>query len=481
MRILILFLFSSLVIFTSHQSSAQQIPALQFSNYGGLYRTTYNPSTLGGSQYKWQVNLGTLGGSINNRYFQFFGRNSFLYPILASHTSKELYGRSRTMSSLVKQDPIFLTSDIRWPSALISIDARQSIAIQFRTRGFFQGNGMPAAIGNAYFQRMDTGSLPEISDETWGDFNLVQQSFSEMSASYGIQLIDEPGQKLKVGGTLKRFFGARVSYLKGHVDQFSINATGPESSEIEIKNFNYESGYSQEVQAMKIGDLFSRNVYGNGAGVDLGITYELGSRWERPRGIYQKTPGYVLRLAASLTDIGMIKYKTKNSHIEKGAIERSIVDQAGLEKIGNEGVDGFASLFPGQGADSSFRQNVRLPQAFNIEADVQLWKGFFVNVATTQRLASRENNIFDIYQPNSITITPRTEEEGYDFAFPITFIDGNKKPTIGVVAHFGPVLLGFNNLSGLIKKSNPKGSMAYIGVSIWKFKDRKKSEILRLK
>jgi hypothetical protein len=189
----------------------------------------------------------------------------------------------------------------------------------------------------------------------------------------------------------------------------------------------------------------------------------------------------VLRLAASFTDIGMIQYKTKNTRIEKGSMERSLIDQAGLEKIGNEGVEGFASLFPGQLSDSTFRQNVRLPQTFNLEADLQLWKGFFINVANTQRLGSRKDHPFDIYQPNSITITPRTEEEGYDFAFPITFINGQKKPTIGVVAHFGPVLLGFSNLNGLIKKSNPKGSMAYIGVSIWKFKDRKKSEILRLK
>ena len=72
-----------LIVLTLPTARAQQVPGLHFSNYGGLYRTTYNPSVLGGSRYRWQVNFTTLGSTINNRYFIFLGRNSLFYPLLA--------------------------------------------------------------------------------------------------------------------------------------------------------------------------------------------------------------------------------------------------------------------------------------------------------------------------------------------------------------------------------------------------------------
>ncbi|WP_254561404.1 DUF5723 family protein [Dyadobacter diqingensis] len=463
-----------LISFFASTAYAQQIPGLVASNYGGLYRATENPSVIAGSRYKWQVNLGTIGSSINHRYFVFLGKNSLFYPLLAPHSKDELYGRSRTMGSLTDKNPIYLASEIRWPSAMFSIGKYQGVAFQLRTRGFVQGNNVPEEIRNLYFKRLDTG-LAEVARQEWGDFNLVQQSFSELSASYGVQLLDLEAHKLRVGTTVKRVFGARIGYVKGSVKDFQVRQVAGTSDENELvlNNFSYESGYSQANQKLNLGDIFSSDKYAAGWGYDLGVTYELGDYWHNKEEAFDQSPTYLLRLAASLTDIGSIKYRTKNSRVVTGSQEQAVIGQKELEIIGNEGADGLMNLYPAT-ADTTLNRNVKLPQAFHLEADVQLVKGFFVTLAQTKRYRPRTNNPLDLTQPNVFTITPRFEDEDSDFAFPISFIQGNKKVALGAMAHFGPFFIGLSNINGLVKKGGARGSMAYLGFSVWKLKGWKK-------
>lgn len=450
---------------------AQQIPGLQYSNYGGLYRATYNPATLGASRYKFQINIGSLGGSINHRYLTFLGKNSLLYPLLTPHSTQELYGRSRTMGSIVQKDPLYLVSEIRWPSAMISIGDNQGIAFQFRSRGYVQGKNIPDAVRNLYFKRLDTGSNPVLSNQAWGDFSLVQQSFSEASVSYGIALLNTEVHKLKVGATLKKIFGARVGYLKGSVDNYGIRALNSETSELLINNFTYESGYTQVTQPVKVGNLFDSKQYGSGWGYDLGASYEFGSVWKNDKEEFDQSPQYLIRLGVSATDIGSIRYKTANSRVVTGSQATAVVNQTTLEKIADNGPEGFMDVFAAK-TDASFDKKVRLPQALHFDADVQLIKGFFLNLSQTKRAKSNSSESLDIFLPNTFTITPRFEDEDSDFAFPVSFIDGNKKPSFGFLSHFGPIFLGFSDVNVLFKKSGV--GMVYVGVSAWKLKGGKK-------
>lgn len=469
-----IFTFAIFTLLGLQAASAQQIPGLELSNYGGLYRATYNPSVLGGPKHKWQINIGTLGGSINYRYFNFVGENSLLYPLLVPHSTKELYGRSRTTGSLLNDDPIYTVSEIRWPSASLAIGKYQSIALQFRTRGFVQGKNLPDPIQTLYFHRLDTGSTPP-TDQPWGNFNLIQQSFSDVSFSYGAQILDLEAHKLRLGITGKRVFGARIGYLNGSADRYSIRPlTGvDETSELVIQNIAYESGYSAPNKKMRLGNLFNSDQYGSGWGYDVGFSYELGAYWGKTKEVYDESPEYLIRLAGSLTDVGSINYKTKQSRVIRGREAESIIGQSELENISDKGPEGFMTLFPSD-SDSTFSKRVQMPQALHLEADIQLVKGFFLNLAQTKRYKRRSNEYLDLYQLDAFTITPRFEDEDSDFAFPISFIKGNNRPSIGAVGHFGPVFLGFSNVNGLLKKGGARGSMVYLGFTAWKL-NRKNS------
>jgi hypothetical protein len=468
-----IFTFAILTLLTLQVASAQQIPGMELSNYGGLYRATYNPSVLGGPKHKWQINIGTLGGSINYRYFRFIGENSLLYPLLVPHSTKELYGRSRTTGSLLNDDPIYTVSEIRWPSASLAIGKYQSVALQFRTRGFVQGNNLPDPIQTLYFHRLDTGSTPP-TNQPWGNFNLIQQSFSDVSFSYGAQILDLEAHKLRVGVTGKRVFGARIGYLNGSADRYSVRPLPgvDETSELVVQNIAYESGYSTPNKKMRLSNIFDSDQYGSGWGYDVGFSYELGAYWGKSKEVFDESPEYLIRLAGSLTDVGSIRYKTNQSRVIRGREAESIIGQTELESISDKGPEGFMTLFPSD-SDTTFRKSVQLPQAFHLEADIQLVKGFFLNLAQTKRYKRRSGEYLDPYQLDAFTITPRFEDEDSDFAFPISFIKGNNRPSIGAVGHFGPVFLGFSNVNGLLKKGGARGSMVYLGFSAWKLYRKK--------
>lgn len=455
---------------------AQPVPGLWLSNYGGLYRATQNPSALGGSRYKWQLNLVTAGSTINNRYFIFFGRNAFLYPLLAPHSTDELYGRSRTMGSVTQKDPMYVASEIRWPSLMFSAGKNHGFAIQIRSRGFVQGQNIPKDIRTMYYRRLDTPATPVSSGE-WGPFDISQQSFTEASFAYGLQLVNLRSHKLKVGATVKRVFGARAGYLQGSASRYEIRrfaGAAEDEKELVLTNFSYEAGYTHPNQAFTLGDLFDANQYGTGWGYDMGMTYELGSVWDRLEEDDDARPGYVIRVSASLTDLGSIRYQSPESRVVSGVQRRTVLRQAALETIGNQGADGFLALFRDQ-ASTIPLNTARLPSALHLEAEVQFAKSFFVNAARTKRYGPVPGQPLDMYQPDMVTITPRFENEDSDFSLPLTFIRGNSSVSMGALARFGPIHVGFSNLNGLLNRKDPdalRATFMYVGFSVWRYKER---------
>jgi len=467
---------SYLILFSAFPVAAQQVLGLWISNYGGLYRAMHNPSVLGSSRYKWQVNLATTGSTINNRYFIFFGKSSFLYPLKVPHSTDELYGQSRTMGSITQSDPLYVASEVRWPSAMVSIGKDHGLALQVRSRGRVQGHNIPEAIRTLYYRRLDSPNTPVAAGE-WGSFDLSQQSFSEASLSYGVQLLDFKSHKLKVGATLKRVFGARVGYLKASADRYEIRplAGGMEDEkELRLTNLIYEAGYSYPNENLSVGDLFDASKYGAGWGYDLGVTYELGSYWDRLKEDDDARPGYLIRLSASITDVGAIQYKSTDGRVVSGQQSATVLRQSALETLGDRGADGFISLFPTQ-TSAALTQDAQLPTAVHLGADVQLIKSFFVNVAQTRYQQPASYSPINLTQPDLFMITPRFENEDSGFSLPLTFIKGNNRVSVGAMARFGPLHVGFSNITGLLNRKDPDANRAtfmYVGFSVWRFKDR---------
>jgi len=241
---------------------------------------------------------------------------------------------------------------------------------------------------------------------------------------------------------------------------------------LEINSLTYESGYSTPNRKAGIGNLFNSGKYGSGWGYDLGFSYEIGSVWKGRKEAYNDSPDYLVRLAGSLTDVGSVKYNTSDSRVASGTHSDVVVGQTQLETISDRGPEGFMSLFPGD-TSTTLSRKVKLPQALNLEADIQVFHGFFLNLAHTGRLKGGGASSLDMYVPNTFMVTPRFEDEDSGLSFPISFIKGNNRPSIGLAGHFGPVFLGFSNVNGLMKSGGARGSMMYIGFTAWKASRKK--------
>ncbi len=465
------------LIFVFNSALAQQIPGLAISNYGGLYRATQNPSVLAGSRYKWQINLITLGSTVNNRYFYYFKSNAFLYPQLVPHSTKELYGRSRTMGSITQGDPLYVASEIRLPSVMFSVGKNQGFALQMRSRGFVYGHNLPREIRRMYFKRLDSPATPTGAG-AWGNFDLGQQSFSEASFSYGLQLVNLRAHKLKVGATAKYLFGARASYLQASADRYEIRPkSGGEADEKEfvLNDFTYESGYTHPTAPFKLSELTNPQKYGSGWAYDLGATYELGSYWGNLETDDDARPGYLLRFSASLTDLGSINYQSPDSRVVSGSQSRTVIGQKEMETIADRNAQGFAEVLPVQN-ETTLLRDARLPTALRWDVDLQLVKSLFLNVSQNKRYGDAPRSPLDMTQPDALIITPRVENEDSDFALPLTFIEGNKKVMVGAVARFGPIYAGFSNIGGFLNRKDADAQRAtylYVGFSAWQLKPRK--------
>jgi hypothetical protein len=453
---------------------AQDLIGLSASNYGGLYRATYNPSVLGGSRYKWQLNAATVNSTISNRYFQFFGRNSLLYPSIASESSHQLYGRSRTMGSLTTEDPIHVASVLHLPSLMISLGKIHGVGLQVRSRGFVQGRGIPADIRMLYSKRLDTPKA-QGGEGSALDFQLKQHSFTEVAFSYGVQLLDLPKHKFRAGASVKYLAGGRTSFVTGQADGYQYGPVGAAGeNQLLLTEFSYQAGYTNPIEKTGFGKKLNNSKYGQGIAMDAGVSYEVGSHWYR-EDPGDSRPGYVLRLAASVTDFGRIRYNTSTSQQFGASAERVSIQQKELETIANFGPDGFRSLVgTSEPGTIPLRGSGNLPAMLHLEADLQLFKAFFVYASRSKQVKGGTQNPFlSITQPNHFTIGPRWENEDSDYSFPVSFIEGKKRPSFGITGRVGPVHIGFSDLLGLLGKGGEtRASYGYLGLSFFHLKTR---------
>jgi hypothetical protein len=450
---------------------AQDLPGLSASNYGGLHRATYNPSSLGGSNYKWQFNLGTINSTITNRYFQYFGRNALLYPSLASKTSHQLYGRSRTMGSLTNEDAIQLNSVFHLPSLMISFGKIHGVALQVRSRGFVQGAGIPDDMKMLYSKRLDTPKSSGGQGE-WGPFHLKQHSFTEIAFSYGTLLLNTPEHKFRAGATLKYITGGRSSFIEGSVDHYVYEPYGAAGeNQITLHDFRYQAGYTNPISSGGGFSLLNKQKYGQGWAFDAGVSYEIGSHWHRDDP-GDSRPGYILRLAASVNDVGQIVYATSSSQQFAGTTDAWTMKQREMETIADFGPQGVATLLGGESI-GAFQGTGKLPSMYHLEADLQVFKSFFIHASRGKKINNAPSpHLLSATLPNYFTIGPRWEYEDADYSFPISFIEGKRKVSVGLTGRVGPVYMGFSNFLGLIGKGETRATYGYLGISFFHLKTR---------
>ena len=452
-----------LFLFLNSTAFAQQMLGVHASNNMGVYRATFNPSAIAGTKYHFQINGITLNSTINGRYFKYFRSDALFHPFKNPYSQDELYGKSKSTGTLTQGDKINVISELRGPSAFFDIKDRVSIGFSTRLRGFVQGSGVPQDLSTIYTNRLDLGTSTALNG-SFKNMVLNQQTFFETGVTVAAEVLKISDiLKIKVGGTLKYLSGARNVFLKINSANYAVRILNKEEANLDLSNVNYEYGSTNSVQDFSLGSLYAGS-YGSGWGYDLGATVEIGQI--KYREDYRSN--YIVRLGAAITDIGSVSYNTSGK-IYSGTINKIVFDQNKIISLYDNSVKGLEATFP-KTNPKNYALTTTLPQTLNLDADVQLVRSFFVNMTLIQPMKTDGTLPTTIQQPRFVSLTPRFEDADAEFSLPISWIEGNTGPTVGLSARFGPVFIGFSNFSGLLRINEPRSTMVYLGLNFFKIK-----------
>lgn|GEM_PF-848271 len=447
---------------------AQEFIGQHSSNYAGINRATFNPSSIAGTRYRYHINLVSFNTTVNNRYFKYFRSDALFHPFRNAYAESDMYGKSKLTGTLTQGNNVNVLAELRTPSGYVGVGRHNWLVVGFQTRlrGFVQGTGVPSAIFDAYKYRLDDG-LTTASTGSFTNFTMNQHSYFETGLTFAAMPLRLDGLiRLKVGATIKRLSGARNVYLTIKNANYQVKPLNATEYVMELGNVSYEYGYTQPVQAFSLGSLFSSD-YGSGAAVDLGATVEIG----RIRQHAENQANYIARIGVALTDAGKLTYAAGGKQYSGSASKLSIT-QNQLIDIGNNAVKGLETIL-GTAKPTDYAHTTTLPRTLNIDADVQLAKAFFVN-ATWIKPTNVGTLPAHLAQTQVFSLTPRFEGEDVEFTLPVTWWEGNDKPTIGFSVRFGPAYIGFSNFGALASKAvQPRGSLAYFGIQLWGLNDKK--------
>lgn len=457
------FLVSCIALWGNPKSIAQPFLGQHSSNYAGINRASFNPSSIAGTRYRYHINLISFNATVNNRYFKYFRSDALFHPFRNAYTENDMYGKSKLTGTLTQGENVNVLAELRTPSGYVGFGKNNWLVVGFQTRlrGFVQGSGVPSVVFDIYKNRLDDG-LTTASSGSFQNFTMNQHSFFETGLTFAAMPLRIEGLiRVKVGATIKRLSGARNVYLNVKSANYQVRPLNQDEYVLDLSNLSYEYGYTQPVQAFSVGNLFSSD-YGSGTAVDIGATVELG----RIRQHSQDRANYIARIGVALTDAGKIVYPNTGKQYS-GTLNKLTINQNQIIAIGDNSVKNLEATL-GKPNPKTYGYETQLPSTLNLDADVQLAKSFFVNATWIKPTNTGALPTY-LYQPQIFSLTPRFEAEDVELSLPISWLEGNQNPTYGFSVRFGPAYIGFSNFGGLAKRSvQPRGSMAYFGIQLWK-------------
>lgn len=442
---------------------AQHMPGLMSSNYGGIYRVLQNPSAAAGTRYRFQV-VGGVGSSITNRYFRRLATNDFLHIIRIPY-SDNLYQDLQSIGSLTEAPRHTIKSEIIGPSVLFSPDRRQAIALHTRMQSFVYGKGLPLPLTRAYGYELRSRNVVPVAGLL--NANLSQQQYNEVGLTYGLRVFEGKWHRLSAGATGRRLFGGVYRQLQV-TGNYQVQQDVSEEKSLVLNRFQYALYSTAPRKSFQL----SPPGYGTGWAFDMGVTYEIGKEitgrnYNAETPFADLRPAYLLRLSAAIMNSGSLRFSGTQSRELSGNSTRTVLYQDDLDLLGNDLVGHLPALAPGAPTErSGGAMIIELPRMLHLEADLRLARSFYVNGLYQKNMIAVSGSTAPM--PDQLIITPRFEDEDAELAFPVSIIDGNQRVAVGASVRFGPLSLGFSNLTAMLhKNSDHRGTYSWIGLSFW--------------
>lgn len=459
--------------------SAQNFLGLQSSNWAGVNFMYSNPAGLADGKHRQHLNASCFGFSTSTNALSL--ETPFTFMQLARNKVPSQYknasGGIAWSSSWFKQDNStskkYFNANLEWrgPSLMTRIGKKNAVGFSMRTKFNFSINNIDQKLIDFVVSSIDSGSN-EVRSINNNSFTLNSHAYQEIAGSFARVLMNKESAYLKVGVTGKYLMGIASANItnRGINAEFSAgdDTIFINNSDVEVSHSNVD--YLDKFSNNGIGSFLLpnfRNINGSGLGFDVGAIFEWRPRLTDP---ITSNNRYLFKAGMSLLDIGSISIKQNLTKYSASNLNRVVFS----------GDSAFASAFV-QGTDSGlaylkrYAQNnlnykkgsstylVNLPMTLSVQLDYNVFKWFYVGANWNQSLVSKKAVAFR--RPSSVSLIPRFETRGLEFAMPVLVYDDYQQFGLGFFTRIGPVYLGSDNLIKSLSGNSINGIDFYFGVS----------------
>ncbi len=483
---------------------AQDMMGIRNSNYAGVTGIDLNPASIVDSRIKLDINLLTVGVTVDNNYLfipkkelKFVGIKNIVKKVDdKKYLDKYEFGGSDKL--------MWVASTIQGPSAMVNLGNHSfalsyniRTAISFRDIQFAQAK---FAFTDVNFDPIETALLngntngfPSAADPTKvfsaPNFKVNALGWAEWDLTYGAYVFKKGRNALKTAVTLKYLQGAGGGYAKNADIDFFVHDDGIKDTSLSVRvnNIDYArvsfDSYSSS-NAKKYGDY----VHGKGIGWNFGLewqwrrkdpatyTYEMDGRTREDKEVNK----YILKVGASLIDFGKITFKDEwagvynisssdadyiqnNTLLYNAGYSANNYDWYHDEFKSNEDFDTtYSVMFYGDPNRSRVgnKFSMALPSAFSLQVDYNVYKKFYLNATVIQAVKHGENQVV---RANMLAFTPRYETDWFEAAVPVTYFN-NRDTRVGLAFRLGTIIIGSDKVGSLFGLSDLTGMDVYAGL-----------------
>ncbi|MFN8715039.1 MAG: DUF5723 family protein [Bacteroidota bacterium] len=445
------------------------------SNYAGVNGVDMNPSSIADSRYKVDILLiGTSFGFSNNyiglRKTAFDNRTGPLLPPDSTSSFPAFADSLFTDKYLFKRQAdynksVYFSNRILLPSFMVTINEHNAIALTGSIRTYLNIDGIGAPLAELAYSGLEdsTNWLQRIENK---QVSLQYMTWAEVGATWAHTIVDKNEHYMKVGVRPKLLLGLGSAYIFADNLQYLVQSDSVLTffrSEIRYghsNNFEFPEGQTPKYK------VSSRP----GIGLDLGFTYEWRPDYKKYKydmdgqtDLWMRNKNkYKLRVGASLTDLGSIRFEKGQfandfvADVNSWNINNLVFDSIPIQAFDDTLSNRFGSASTGTG-ERFYRMN--LPLAFSMQIDYNIWKDFYVNLTPYYAFQLRKNQE-KVHELTRISVTPRWDHKWFGVWVPLSY-DQHRNFMVGSGVRIGPLILGTNNIAPYFIRKQNKDKVLY--------------------
>jgi hypothetical protein len=464
-------------LLAARPAAAQGWLGLAQSNYGGTNNSYINPSAIADARHRAYLNLGGASANFYNTYLQLdLPQRPWAkgFTFQREYLQEQLTGDTKFGS---------MSAEVRLPSLMLAVGPRSTIALTNRVRAFVQFSNVSENLARLARYGLGDAEKLGLADRVLKDngFNVDANSFHEFAFTYARTFTPNTTHFFKGGLTVKYLVGLGGGYVHNAGTDYqvyegdSIQLRSPNVSYAYIGNDYYQqSGFG-------LGTLYGSQRLGRGYGADIGITYEWRPDYERYSYQMDGTTladdsrnKYRLRLGLALTDLGAVRYQHAQ-YVQQATLANDRTVQLG--QLDTISFTSLATLTPTIERLVGLREQSRqftsyLPATLRLTADYRLLNHLYAGLLWTQNLLPMRT--IGSRSVSSLALTPRLEFSRIEIATPIILANNYRKLQVGAMLRMGPLILGSDNLGGLIGITAATGADVYFGLGLALHRHRRK-------